>query len=141
MDLNEIVVDVKKMEEGEWVPLTVFGDDVSVLLRSPECLDCKRAVARITASVGARQLRKDPDVMQRAVRRAIAEKCILDWKGIKQANQEVPWSRDKAIELMTEPRFVRFAEAVMVAANAIGEGDVEDLDDDAKNVPRRSDID
>lgn len=66
--------------------------------------------------------------------RLYAEHILLDWKGlVSDDRQMVPYSKERALEILTDPAFREFVAAVESAAARVAQVDVEFIEGAAKN--------
>ncbi len=116
MDLNKIALDDKKVEEGIWVEV----DDTTSLL-----------IARIGNKRFNEIMTREQKPLRRAIRngtvpdsvsekiliKAMAGAILLDWRGLTLDGVEVPYSKQKCIEILSDTRFRDFREFVLEYAN------------------------
>lgn len=119
MDIRELFgVDVEKITKGTWIEL---GGGVAIL--------AKRADDNNTAYQLARsKVLSDPEIarkiqlgmMPTAELNSIdagllADHVIIDWRGVTLDGKEVPFSKEKLMEVLTMPCMTPFLEMVQTA--------------------------
>ena len=131
MKLSSIETDPAIMEQGEWVKDIPEMEDLELRVRPLGNDDYRNLHGKLTRAV-PRDKRDRGGIVQdeqdRIQAKLLAETVLLDWK-----NLDVAYSKEKAIELMTDPRFRKFYSAVMYAASVVEEGRKADTDAAAKN--------
>jgi len=135
MQLNQIAVDVEREEKGDWVEVPDLPG-VSLKVRSLYNKDYQHA-QQVAARKMARRYGKQPippDVQTKTYARLLSDHVLLDWSGITDENGDaVSYSVEFGRDVLADPQYRRLADAVAWAAGVVGEQDVEDLEDDAKN--------
>lgn len=79
-----------------------------------------------------------PEVEQRITREVLHEAILLDWDGLTNEGQPVPYDPDFAGQLLLDPDFDAFAGAVTWAAAALDADNAEEADEQAGNSRRQS---
>lgn len=135
MDLKANRVDLVKREDGDWV-----GD-------IPECGGLRirtkgtgnKAYLKLQDKLIQAVPRKQrvnglsPEDRQRIRNICLCNTCLLEWDGLTDGGVVVPYSKEKASELMTNPEWEVFQDAVAYAAGAVATQTETELEDDAKN--------
>lgn len=137
MKLSDIKVDAAAVEAGRWVDnipemgdlrLKVRGIPNAAYRRLTDTL--LRAIPRNKRIGGA----IDPDERDRVTAECLVETVLLDWDGISDDDgKPLPYSRETARRLLTDPAFSRFNTAVVWAASIVGEQEAEQEDEEEKN--------
>lgn len=142
MELKELKRDSKKIEAGVWIGDLPGFDDVRFKVRglsSPSVLNYQ---ARRNRAIPRRDREPDgslkPEAALRVLRETLLEIVLLDWDGITENGEPVPYSKERAEELLTDPDYVSFADAVTIAARAVDQGDIEAQEELEGNSSRRS---
>jgi hypothetical protein len=136
MKLSSIEVDPERIEQGQWIGNIPEAGDLQLKVRGLGNADFRRMQTKLTDAVPrARKAggRIDPDEQDRIVSQCLAATVLLDWRGLEDDNGPIPFSREKACELLMDPRYRRFREAVIWAASVVGEEQAADLEDAAGN--------
>lgn len=136
MKLSQIQIDSKAVEGGAWRD-AVGLPGVRFRLRGAgnsewEALQLKlRAQLPLTARL-ADQI---PAEHARAITtELLVGACLLDWEGIEdQAGAAVPFSADKARELIGDPDFRKLRDSIFATAAKLAEETVAERDAAAKN--------
>jgi hypothetical protein len=128
MDLSKsFKTDSKARDEGVWVPLPGTDDGTEIRVRSEDYAPYRRAITRIverqqtTGRFSARQGSRIGDPVEFDVNRAkaIVEHLLLDWKGVTDGGQEIPYSKEEAERYLTDPDFYDFYLAVVEAIERV----------------------
>lgn len=124
MDLNEIAVDPAKIEEGEWVDEIPGMGDLRLQVRGLNCIGYRRAIDRRVRALPRSDRGRDgsisPEANDKLTGQAMAEALLLGWDGLTAGGQPVPYTKAKATELLTSPRFAALRGAVFYAAGQVG---------------------
>lgn len=141
MDLLKIKVNSKAIEDGAWVgkahgtPLPRLGD-VELKVRGPRSTIYSAALARLVEALPPESRDENgnlkDEVSKQVTDQAIAEALICDWK-VTLGGVPLPFSPEKALELLSDPDFVVFREGVMFAGEIVGQYREEAKKADAKN--------
>lgn len=131
-------VDADKVEGGDWIGKIPELDDVRLKVRGLQNAQFRRMQSRLLDAVPRSKRqggRVDPEEMDRITSTCLAATVLIDWSGIEgEDGQPLPYSREKASELLTDPNFRRFRDGVIWAATQVGEDDAEADKDDAGNL-------
>lgn len=65
--------------------------------------------------------------------RCLAKTVLLGWKGLKLNGSDVPYSEEKALEILSDPRFADFKEMVVTQAQIQSNYRLEAMEDDLGN--------
>lgn len=135
MKLANIKVNSQAIEQGGWV------DDVGVAM--PELGDLRLKVrglgnedyqalyARLAAASPAEDLeggRPTPAAQRRIQTQCLVETVLLDW-----GNLDVPYSKERAAEILADPDFRALRAGVIYAASVVGRRAAQATEDAAKN--------
>lgn len=119
MKLSDIKVDTARAEAGEWVSDIPEMEDLRLKVRGTQCADARLMRNRILRGLPM-NVRNDPDAvffaMEKIEPQVQAEVILLDWENFG----DVPYSKEKAAELLNDPDWVRLHDAVSWAANRVG---------------------
>lgn len=138
LDLDHIAVDPEKANNGTWVKW--IGNSEFLIARYN---NGKAEAARAEASLAvykALQDNSDPEKVGEINRasqiQVIANHILLDWKNLGRAGQEIPFSREAAIEILSDPRYEDLVQFIITEAinyeNFREENETEVVED-AKN--------
>lgn len=142
MDIQSLKRNSAAAAEGRWVGDIPSMPDVRLRVRgltSLEAIDCRRRKERQVE-------RKDrergggfkTEVEQRIAREVLHEAILLDWEGLTNNGEVLPYSEDMAGHLLLDPDFDAFAGAVTWAAAAVDQDNSDAADDEAGNSRRQS---
>ncbi len=136
MKLEQMAVDPAAIEEGRWVGNLPELGGVEVRVRGFGNRDYRALQQKLMRSVSGAQraLGMGVDEQDRQQTTLLVETILLDWKGI-DISDGVPlrFSKEKALELLSDPRMIKFRGAVIFAASLVGEQEAAEAKDDAKN--------
>lgn len=134
MDLKLLRTDATKESEGVWVPLDA---ESAIKVRSSDTQAYARANRkkfepyRNAMRPGRRMADVIPDEsMNKIALDLIVDEILVDWKGIKDGDAEVPYSKDAAREFL---KIKPFRDMVEAAAADLTNFRAEAAREDAKN--------
>lgn len=130
MDLSNIKRDFQSREDGDWIEVPKLGNislkvrglasDLALAFRAN--LEKKVAITdRVDGDI-------KPEIKRQHWQECLIEAILIDWKGLTDGQDEngqpiqLPYSKEMARKLITEPEFELFADAVMWAASRVDEG-------------------
>lgn len=126
MDLSDIKRDVKSIEEGQWVEDLIGMGDIRLKVRGMTSNDVvmfraakERAIPR---NMRDRQGNLLPKTAMNLLREVLIEKVLIDWDNLTEGGQPVPYSKEKARQLLTDESMIVFADAVVQAAQIVDNG-------------------
>lgn len=123
MKLNDIKVDPKLVNEGEWVKDLPELEDLEVFVRGIDNPDYRRAQAKKIQAVprARRQGGLDPDDQDRIMTECLYETCLKGWKNLLgDDGKEIQYSPEWAKKLMFGDEYREFRNAVLWAATQVG---------------------
>jgi hypothetical protein len=125
MRLKDVKVDVEKVEDGAWVDNIPELEGLRLKVRGANNKDWRKLQARLIQSLSrAKRIagQIDPDVFDRINSRLLLETCLLDWSGLDgDDGKPLPYSKEMAKTLLTDPQYGRFRDGVLWAANVVGD--------------------
>lgn len=136
MDLNDLSVNVTAIEQGDWVDNIPDMGKLRLKVRGIGNSDYKRLQTRLIAAIPqADKMRGqvDPVVSEGIQTECLIETVLLDWNGLTAGGQPVPYSKEKAKELLTNPSYAPLRNAVAWAASIIAVDRAARTEDVAKN--------
>lgn len=126
MDLSDIKRDVKSIEEGQWVEDLIGMGDIRLKVRGMTSNDVvmfraakERAIPR---NMKDRQGNLLPKTAMNLLREVLIEKVLIDWENLTEGGTPVPYSKEKARQLLTDESMIVFADAVVQAAQIVDNG-------------------
>jgi hypothetical protein len=115
MDLNIFKTDEQKSDEGVWCPVDVktdikigrYGNRTFQRALKREMQPYKRLIDRDAL---------DDETADKVLVNAIAEGLLLDWRGMTRDGEPLPYSREAAIEILSNKQFRDFRQLVVELA-------------------------
>lgn len=131
MDMLETFgVDEKRVKGGVWhvieanahypVDESEIGDRSAVLIGSTDNPQYRKAIQRMILPYRKRGEVND-EIQESVAARALAEVILLGWRNWQVGGVELPYSKDKAIEILSDVKWVRLKAVLLDIA---GEDDV-----------------
>lgn len=136
MELNDIAINVEKVENGGWVGDIPNMGDLRLKVRGLNNTAYRRLQERLIAAVPRAKRqggRIDPKELERITAQCLLDTVLLDWDGVKINGQPAPYAKDLARELLTEPKWAAFRDAVAYAAAVVAHEDEAALEADTGN--------
>ena len=133
MELGEQRVDPKAREEGAWVDDIPEMGDLRLKVRGANNKAWeKRADALIAAVPRQRRIKGlGPEDRNRINAICARDHGLVDWANLKIGGVDVPYSKEKANELLTDPQWINFHNAVIWACNIVGTQIRAEVEEDA----------
>lgn len=141
MKLASIRTNPDAVEEGRWIGDIPGLDDLRLKVRGGTSKVYKRRLDELVNAIPkAQRLRALSDAdNERITVQAMAETLLLDWENLEgdgvigEAGQPVPYSRETAVRLLSDPQYAAFRNAVFWAADAVGVDAQASVEADVKN--------
>jgi hypothetical protein len=136
MKLSDIAVNVDAIEGGRWVSIDHIMPGVKLKVRGSENSDLRRLRNKLLQEIPrAQRLRGAGEETLEAIgTRLLAETVLVDWSGIEDENGEpLPFSKEKAASVLGDPAMFVFKNAVEWAAGVVGDDEVVEAQEAAKN--------
>lgn len=143
MDINHSRIDKSKLKSGVWQTLYEAddGDKFEVLVSKLPNKEYDRRVDQLRKPF--RGLMRSggeipPDKAQEITATAIAEKVLLDWRGLSENGAPIPYSTKKGVELLLDdsflipPDLIPFSDLVVMAARNTALFQTENIEEDVK---------
>lgn len=144
MDIDSLQVNPEAISEGRWIKDLPQMGDLELLVRgmtSPQVIDLRRKkVQGVPRNMRNRDGSPHYSEMVRITTEVLHEAVLLDWKGLVQKGKPIKYDKDLAKLWLTDPRFRRFADAVVEAAEYVDNSSVDAAafdEDVAGNSPKR----
>jgi hypothetical protein len=103
MSLEAFTLDLSKTDEGDWFKV---GTDMEFLLASIGNDNWQKQYTKLEARAYGSQKRqesaRDDETDANIILECFARTCILDWKGVTFEGKDVPFSTDKAVEVVLD---------------------------------------
>ena len=142
MKMSELAVDADRQENGAWVDDIPEMEGLRLKVRGSNNADWRRLQARLMDAVPRKKKiggRLDPDEQDRIMSSCILSCCLLDWDGLEDDNgKPIPYSKEMAKKLLTEPQYRRFRDGVVWAASIVAENTVVEQEETAGNLLKLS---
>lgn len=126
MDIKSVKVDAARGERGDWISDIPGMGDLRLQVRSFSCGDYQAFLAREFAAVPREQRVEGkvnaplmPEVRDAIVNRGTAEIILLGWDNLTEGGEPVPFSKERALEYLTNPDYRVFGEAVTYAGSVV----------------------
>lgn len=125
------------ISEGRWIADLPGFSGVRLKVRGTSAPQARILRNRLTRSVPwAERIDNGlltPEAEERIQAEVLCGAILLDWDGLTDKGAPVPFSADLARTWLTDPRFYRFADAVILAAWRVDQGQQEEAEAAAKN--------
>lgn len=112
MNINKFKVDTQKVNDGVWVDL---GENARVKLarttnkKYQEALSKKLKPYKNAMEAG----NADYKAISKIIAECAADFIVLDWEGFTEGEKDLPYSRDKVIEILTTEEYKDFGEMLL----------------------------
>jgi hypothetical protein len=144
MSLAKLRAEQGRVVHGAWVNGDThgLGDDVRLRVRGRWNPDFRALHAKLQGAVPARKkvrtefgLEVTPAESDRILTECLIETALLDWEGIRETDdgEVIPYSKEKARELLTDPMLTPFRDAVLIATMQVAKEGKETFEADEKN--------
>lgn len=136
MKLSELKIDRARVETGEWVDNIPDCGDLRIRTRGLNNADYRSLQQRLQGAVPRKERRKglNPETSDRIMRQCILQTCLLEWDCLTDGDKAIPYSPEKAAELLNDPEYRPLLDACFFAAATVG----DDRDDDREDVEKNS---
>jgi hypothetical protein len=145
MSLAKIRAEGKRAIEGAWVNGQIhgLGDELQLKVRGRWNPEFRALHAKLQAQVpNSRKTRTEfgmeitPAEGDRIITECLIETVLVDWKGLTLTDddpEQLPFSKEKARELLTDPELAPFRDGVLIASGHVAKEGKEVFEADAKN--------
>lgn len=136
MKLSEIAVNAEAIEVGRWVSVGHLLPGVKLKVRGADNTDCRRLRNKLISEVPRAERIKglDTKTSDSINARLLAETILVDWSGLEDDDgNPLAFSNGKALDILADPSFVVFKNAVEWAAAVVGEDELAETEDASKN--------
>jgi len=142
MDIQSLKVDSGKVAEGTWVTGLPGAGDLRLRVRgwnSPKAVALRSRLEReAPKSDRIRGGGMKPTASTRIGSQVLAEVVLLDWDGMTNGGEPMPYDADLARQWLMDPDFRQFADLVYTAATWVDQGQAEAEEEIAGNLPQSS---
>lgn len=129
MDIGKLKIDKSRVEGGDWVDDLPNAEGLRLRVRGIGSSRYRDAVNRRSRGVPRSSRNRDgtlsSELSDKITGEAAAEALLLDWQGLTEDGVEIPYDRDRALKLLTEPDYSVFRDLVLFAASIVAEDDVD----------------
>lgn len=109
--LTDVRIDTAAERDGAWVDRIPDMDDLELLVRGWNCPEAQALMLRLSRRNVARE---------EAERRILLDVILLDWRGLTDGGEPVPFSPETAAVLVGSPQYRLFRAAVRWASEQVG---------------------
>jgi hypothetical protein len=142
MKLKDVAVDSGRAEEGAWVDNIPDMEGLRLKVRGSNNKDWRKLQQKLIQAIPRKRRMSgqlEPEDSDDITTKCLLNTSLLDWDGLDDDDgNPLPYSRETANKLMTDPDYRRFRESVSWAANWVAEQSKEDVEEDAGNLLRLS---
>ncbi len=135
MKLNDLKIDSSAKEEGAWHRYDDLG--LRFKVRGEGSLPWLVAQERIARQISIENSVRGVlpiELRQKLDREVVIEAGLLDWDGLENDEGEpLPFSKDKAVELLNDPDFDTLLQLIRGACRAVAVSQADITEDAAKN--------
>lgn len=134
MDLSELKSDA---ERSDWVREIPDMGDLALHVRGIGNADYRKLMTKLVDAVPRSkkvQGRIEPTEMDRIQATCLNSTVLLGWDNLNSGGKAVPYDKETASKLLTDPKFRRFRDAVIWAATLVAETEEEADAEDAGNL-------
>lgn len=133
MELRAKKIDAKRASDGEWCSGIPGWDDLRIKVRGSTSVAFRDTYARLYRDLPASERNADRSIStersDKLLGEIIAEAGLLDWDNVVMDGEPVPYSKEKALELLTDPAYAEFRAMVNIYIERVGMiREDEDLD-------------
>lgn len=137
MKLTSMKTDPAKVEAGMWIGDIPDMGDLKLKVRPIGNPDYQRLYGRLVDAT-PRQHKPggvvDFETRQQISARTLAETVLLGWEGLEDDDgKPLPYTADKAKELLSDPNLSAFRDAVAWAGSVARDQSIGNAEDSAKN--------
>lgn len=138
MKISEGKVDGNKVENGAWVGDIPEMEGLRLKVRGQQNKDWRKLQTKLLNKVPRKKKlggQLDQEEADRITRLLLLETSLLDWEGLEDDNGEpIPYTKEMAEKLLTDPDYARFHDAVEYASRRVGDQAAEDVKEAAGNL-------
>lgn len=138
MKMSDMALDPVRLEEGAWIDDIPEMEGLRLKVRGSNNADWRRLQSRLIEAVPRKKRiggRLDPDEQDRIMSSCLLNCCLLDWDGLEDDDgKPLPYNKQMAQKLLTDPQYRRFRDGVVWAASIVGDNLGADQDDVSGNL-------
>lgn len=137
MDISALTRDSNAVQNGSWVSDIPGMGDLRLKVRGLTSEEAIMARGRKLRALGRHEKQKDGSPSVAAATRVqcemLAEAVILDWDGLTENGEPLPFTRERAVAMLTNPDMMPFADAVTYAAQIVDSARADDQEHNQGN--------
>lgn len=137
MDIKDLLFDTQASSEGRWVDNIPDLGDARLRVRGLRSPQYRLALEREMRKVPRKKKDSSGEVLLderiRITTKLIHEVLLLEWDGFVHNGKPLPYDPKIAALWCTDPKYVRFADAVVFAANVVDNLRVDQEEDAVGN--------
>lgn len=138
MELSSIERDVDAIEQGTWVSDIPGMGSLRLRVRGQASDLYQETLNKHQRAVGREERRPDGTLLPKAAFRVLGltlnEAVLLEWDGLTEGGNLLQYNAPKALQILTDPRYRIFADAVIYAANYVDGMKARVTEETAKNL-------
>lgn len=142
MKINSFKTNAAAAIEGRWVNDLPGLGNIEVKVRgtnNPEYRRRLQAMYRALPPTKRKNGVVDPIENDRIIGVCLLNHCLLDWRGLENDDgSPLPYSKEAATPLLTDPNFGAFRDGVFAAASSVDDEEAEADEETEKNSPAPS---
>lgn len=136
MELNDIAIDTDKVEKGDWIDNIPDMGSLRLKVRGTDTADFGKLLRTLMNAVPRKKKMGgniDQAELDRINATCLLQTVLIDWDGVVINGNPTPYSKEMAKELLTNPKWKRFREAVVYAANLVGQQEQQAKEEELGN--------
>ncbi|MBN8958583.1 MAG: hypothetical protein J0H17_18760 [Rhizobiales bacterium] len=137
MKLSDVKINAARVEAGAWVKDIPEMGDLELKVRGFQNADDRAILAREMEALPAKSRmrgRVSDEDRERIMTIRLRDAILVDWRNIEgEDGKPVPFSKDAAEKLLTDPDLAAFRGAVVWAAGVVAQESDETTEDITKN--------
>lgn len=141
MELSSFKRNAAAAAEGRWIDGIPHAPGLRLRVRglsSPKAVACRRKKERgVEKKDRERGGGFKPETERRITREVLHEAILLEWDGLKDRGEPIPYTEEVAAKLLLDPDFDEFAGAVTWAASIV-DVDTEEVAEEQKGNSSKS---
>jgi hypothetical protein len=133
--LTDFQIDASAIEGGTWRD-AIGRPGLKFRLRGADNLDWRRLQAKLISEMPREKqfaVATDPADDDAITGRLLVDACLLDWEGLEDETGAIPFSKELASKLLTDPAFRPFRASVLATARVLANETVSEREAAAKN--------
>lgn len=136
MDLSSLKTNTVVVEQGDWVDNIPDMGDLRLKVRGRGNARWRRLEQQMATAVEKGKRLKGrlvPEEQDRIIGICIRDTALIDWENLKDGDKAIPYSKEMASTLLTDPQYRAFFDACVWACSVVGDGTADDQGAAVKN--------